>query len=131
PPALRPDPVRAYATAVKALRRVFPKLAGPADLTEPMAHEFKEEMLARTFTRGKASDAKQHDRKATTCATYLRSLRSLWSKHFKALRYVKENPWREVPYPNLPKSKRVRVPQEEDVNEFFAWLEKKHPGWEV
>jgi hypothetical protein len=29
------------------------------------------------------------------------------------------------------RGKRVRVPAEETVTEFFAWLSKKHPGWEL
>jgi integrase len=55
----------------------------------------------------------------------------LWSTHLKPLGHVSDNPWLEVPFPNAPRGKRVRVPDEESVTEFFNWLEKKHPGWEL
>jgi integrase len=128
-PDLRPDSIRDYRTAVKALRRIFPELKGPAEVTTAIALRFKRQYLSDTYARGKASDAKQYKRSPTSCTTYLRSLRSLWSKHFSEHGYVTDNPWRDVPYPNTPRGKRVRVPDEETVKEFFVWLEKKHPGW--
>ena len=130
-PDLRPDSVRAYRTAVKAMRDIFPELAGPADVTVPVAEQFKRKFMAGTYARGKASDAKRYTRSKTSCATYLRCLRSLWQKHFKPLGHVDRNPWREVEYPNAPRGKRVRVPAEETVTAFFAWLAQKHPGWEL
>jgi integrase len=55
----------------------------------------------------------------------------LWQKHLKPLGHVFDNPWLDVPYPNSPRGKRVRVPSEEAINAFFNWLAKKHPGWEL
>jgi integrase len=130
-PDLRPDSIRAYRTAVKAFRTLFPDVAGPADVTAAVAHQFKLRYQSEPYARGKASDAKTYKRSATSCKTYLRSLRSLWKKHFKPLGHVKSNPWLEVEYPNSPRGKRVRVPAEETVTAFFAWLEEKHPGWEL
>jgi integrase len=126
---LRPDSIRAYRTAVQALRSVLPDLTGPADVTATLAHRFKRNILAGTYTRGKASDAKEYRRSPTTCTTYLRSLRSLWAKHFKPLGHISDNPWLDVPYPNSPRGKRVRVPSEEIVTGFFQWLSRKHEGW--
>lgn len=123
--------IRAYRTAVKALCKVLPDLAGPADVTAPMAHRFKREYLASSYARGKASDARTYKRSPTSCMTYLRCLRSLWSKHFRPLGHVKDNPWMEVPYPNVPRGKRVRVPDEDTVTAFFRWLAAKHPGWDL
>lgn len=130
-PDLRPESIRAYRTAVKALRKVLPTVAGPVGVTAPMAHRFKREFLAGTYTRGRASDAKTYKRSPTSCTTYLRCLRSLWSKHFRPLGHVRENPWLDVPYPNAPRGKRVRVPEEDTVTGFFQWLAAKHPGWEL
>ena len=130
-PVLRPESVRAYRTAVNALRAILPELTGPHEVTTAHAHRFKREFLAGTYVRGKASDAQKYQRSPTSCTTYLRSLRSLWSKHFKPFGHVAGNPWLDVPYPNSPRGKRVRVPAEETVTEFFAWLDKKHPGWEL
>ncbi|VTR93342.1 integrase family protein : : Phage_integrase [Gemmata massiliana] len=126
---LRPDSVRAYRTAIGALRAALPELTGPADVTNALAHQFKRKFLSGTYARGKASDAKRYTRSPTSCTTYLRALRSLWHKHFRPLGYVTENPWHEVPYPNVPRGKRVRVPPEQAVTDCFKWLEQKHPGW--
>jgi hypothetical protein len=127
-PDLRPDSIRAYRTAVNQLRKVLPDLAGPADVTTAAAHRFKREFLAGTYARGKASDAQKYWRSPTSCTTYLRALRSLWSKHLKPVGHVSDNPWLDVPYPNTPRGKRVRAPEEDVVAEFFSWLETKHPG---
>jgi integrase len=131
PPDLRPDSIRGYKTAVAALRRTVPGLTGPAGVTAEVAHRFKREFLSGSYARGKASDARTYKRSPTSCRTYQRSLRSLWSKHFKPLGYVKDNLWLDVPYPNSPRGRRVRVPSEDAVKAFFAWLAKKHPGWEL
>ena len=130
-PDLRPDSIRGYLCALNALRKMFPDLAGPADVTTEIAHQFKRGYLNGTYTRGKASDSKTYKRTATSCASYLRALRSLWKKHFKPHGLVKENPWLDVPYPNAPKGKRVRVPSEEVIRNFFIWLIKEYPTWEL
>ncbi|MFO0800027.1 MAG: hypothetical protein U0804_21350 [Gemmataceae bacterium] len=49
----------------------------------------------------------------------------------RPLGHVKDNPWLDVPYPNAPRGKRVRVPEEDTVTAFFKWLAAKHPGWEL
>lgn len=130
-PDLRPDSIRAYRTAVQAVRKVLPDITRPADITTSQAHRFKREYLAGTYTRGRASDAKAYSRSPISCTTYLRCLRSLWAKHLRPLGHVKDNPWRDVPYPNAPRGKRVRVPDEKVVTAFFAWLAAKHPGWDL
>ena len=56
-PDLRLDTVRAYKTAVRAVRLVLPALAGPSDVTPELAHKFKRQFLAGEYARGKASDA--------------------------------------------------------------------------
>ncbi len=100
-------------------------------MTAAHAHRFKRDYLAGTYSRGRSSDAQKFKRSPTSCTTYLRSLRSLWSKHFRPLGHVTDNPWLDVPYPNAPRGKRVRVPEEDVVTAFFRWLGVKHPGWEL
>lgn len=130
-PDLRPDSVRAYGTAVRAVRQIFPEVTGPAGVTVELAHKFKREFLRQSYARGTASDAATYKRAPTTALTYLRSLRSLWAKHFKPAGFVRDNPWKEVPYPNISRGRRVRVPEEAAIGDFFAWLERRHPGWEL
>jgi hypothetical protein len=130
-PDLRPSSIVGYRKALNALRREFPDLEGPADVTEEIAHRFKRQFQAGTYARGKADNAKRYKRSAETCKTWLRSLRSLWRKHFKPFKLVTENPWLEVTYPNSNRGKRVRVPSEEIVQAFFKWLHEKYPAWEL
>lgn len=128
---LRPDSIRGYRIAVGAMRRVFPGLAGPADITAALAHRFPGKCLSAHYTRGNASDAPRFKRSPTTVNTYLRSLKSLWGrKHWgRPGGFAASNPWAEVAYLNAPRGKRVRVPDEEAVTAFFDWLEARHPGW--
>jgi integrase len=61
----------------------------------------------------------------------LRLLRALWKKRLRPLGHVADNPWLDVPFPNTPKGKRVRVPEEGVVAEFFDWLDARYPKWEL
>ncbi|VTU00868.1 hypothetical protein : : Phage_integrase [Gemmataceae bacterium] len=130
-PDLRPDSIRSYGNAVAAFRKLFPDLSGPEAVTPAVALAFKREFLSGTYARGRASDAARYSRSPTSCRTYLRALRSLWAKHFRPLGHAAGNPWLDVPYPNAPKGKRVRVPEEATVVAFFQWLANRHPGWDL
>lgn len=129
-PDLRPDSIRGYLTAVKAVRAII-DAPGPNDITTELAHRFKRDFLTGTFARGHAADATRYKRTPTSCTTYLRSLRSLWQRHWKPAGFVRSNPWLEVPYPNVPKGKRVRLPEETAVADLLAWLSGKFPDWEL
>jgi integrase len=129
-PDLRPDSIRGYLTAVRAVRSII-NVKKPSDITEEQAHSFKREFLKGTFKRGKDSDAACYTRTPTSCATYLRSLRSLWSTHWKPAGFVRSNPWLEVPYPNTPKGKRVKLPNESAVTDLINWLTRRYPNWEL
>jgi hypothetical protein len=130
---LRPDSVRDYRTAVGAVRALLPDLSGPAAVTPAIAHRFPAKCLSTAYKRGKASDAARYRRSPTSVNSYLRSLRSLWGrKHWgRPGGPVAANVWADVPYLNAPRGKRVRVPDEDAVAKFFAWLAGRHPGWEL
>jgi len=130
-PDLRPDSIRGYSTAVRAVRRALPTLAGPGDVTPALAETFKRVTLSGTFRRGKAADAASYGRSPTTCTTYLRCLRSLWAKHWRPAGIVTANPWKEVPYPNAPRGRRVRATDDDTVKEFFSWLGARYPEWDA
>ncbi len=51
--------------------------------------------------------------------SYLRSLRSLWGKHWKLKGFAVSNPSKEANYLNAPRGKQVRVPAEDAVAAFF------------
>jgi integrase len=129
-PDLRHDSIRGYLTAVKAVRAII-DTKGPNDITVELAHKFKREFLTGTYARGGDPDAAQYKRSPTSCTTYLRSLRSLWQRHWKPAGFVRTNPWLEVPYPNVAKGKRVRLPEETAVADLLTWMAAKFPGWEL
>lgn len=107
---LRPDTLRCYRCVIAAVRKLFPSLAGPADVDQQTAQLFKRRYLA-TGT-------------AVSCRTYLRALRSLWQAHFRELGYVKSNPWIDVAYPEVA-AKQVKIPPEEHISALFSWLSSK------
>lgn len=129
-PGLRPDSVRNYRTVINVLRSILPDVNGPFQITQEHAHRFKRLYLSGRTTRAKGEDAKKHARSATSCRTYLRSLRSLWNVHFKELGYVATNPWLNVPYPDVPK-KEVIIPTEDAFTYFTNWLMKRYPDWPI
>ena len=130
-PDLRPDSIRDYRTAVNAVRKLFPELPGPAAVTPAIATRFPAACLNSRYRRGRASDAAAYKRSPTSVNSYLRSLRSLWGKHWKPKGYVTSNPWKDAAYLNAPRGKRVRVPAEDAVAAFFDWLAARHPGWNL
>ncbi len=130
-PDLRSSSIREYGTAVEAVRKLFPGLPGPAAVTPAVAARFPALCLSTKYRRGKASDAANYRQSPVTVNSYLRSLRSLWSKHWKPKGFAPTNPWKEANYLNAPRGKRVRVPAEDAVAAFFAWLTARYPGWEL
>jgi hypothetical protein len=65
-PDLRANSVKNYQKALRALRRAFPELRGPAGVTPALAHRFKNLMLSGTYARGRASDAARYRRSPTS-----------------------------------------------------------------
>ncbi|MBX9627565.1 MAG: hypothetical protein K2X82_27440 [Gemmataceae bacterium] len=121
-PGLRPDTLRNYRTVIRVFRSLIPAPTGPGDVTVADATRFKRLYLSTPTARGR------RPRTPVSCRTYLRSLRSLWAKHFRELGYVGSNPWAEVSYPDVDK-KDVVIPEEESFRAFFKWLDAKYPGW--
>ena len=104
---------------------------GPADITPAFAARFPAACLNSRYRCGNASDAASYKRSPTSVNSYLRSLRSLLGKHWKPKGFVTANPWHKANYLNAARGKRVRVPAEDAVAGFFAWLATRHPGWEL
>jgi integrase len=67
---------------------------------------------------------------ANTVRNALRHLSSLWRKHFRALKLVTANPWADVPPPPVVRN-TPRAPTDETIDEFFAYLEQRYPGWDL
>jgi hypothetical protein len=131
-PDLRPDTMVAYR---KAVRIVLSTLAtenlrpsAPADITPTAATLFARVWLAGTFKRSNKSHAREFRRKPTTLAFYLRQLSAIWSQ-FIDLGYVQHNPWKSVRKPQTDKVRKA-VPEEAEIDHFFAWVHARYPGWD-
>ena len=126
-PDLSPESVRNYTLALAVIRKHYPTTKGPGEITPALAERWKREYLSGTYT--KTPGGKEYRRSPVTCTTYLRTLRSLWSKHFK--RSVAANPWREVDYPNEPRRKRVKMPADLTIAELLTYFKTRYPNWET
>ncbi len=127
----RPKTVKGYVETLGKLIAMFPRAAGPADVTDRMAGDFKTKYAAGQFSRkrkvreGEAAPA--YDRKAKSLDSRIRSLKAIFG-WFKSLRLVDTNPFAGVTGPELDRHE-VKYVREGDVQAFFDWLEARYPGW--
>ncbi len=125
---LRVRSLEVYTSAIRVLRSVVDS-KGPADVTVEVAKRFRRLYASTAFKRSKKEGAKEYPRAAKTVENALRRMSGLWS-HLKDMGFAKENPWADIPRPPVPKKAPV-IPTEDDVANFFKWLEGKFPGWEL
>ncbi len=125
---LRERSLEVYTSAISILRSLV-ETKGPGDITVEVAKRFRRLYASTGFTRSKKEGAKEYPRAAKTVENGLRRLSGLWS-HLKDMGYAKENPWEDIPRPQVPKKTPV-IPSDDDVANFFKWLDAKFPGWEL
>lgn len=125
---LRDRSLEVYTSTLRIFRS-FVESKGPADVTVEVAKQFRRRYATSGFKRSDKEDARVYPRSAKTVENALRRLSGLWS-HLKKLGYATTNPWEDIPRPTVPKKAPV-VPTEDDVTQFFTWLDTKFPGWEV
>jgi integrase len=123
---LRERSLEAYTSILNVFRRYVPLSKGPGDVTAEIAKAFTAKYARDGFKRGHASDAKAYPRSAKTVENAIRKLSALWNKLMP--KYVTSNPWEHVKRPTVPKTV-PSVPTEDEVTAFFAWLDRRHPGW--
>jgi integrase len=130
-PTIRFNTFEGFRTAINNFRQTITSSKGPGDVTIADAEKFKLQFAATPWKRSKATDAKLRVRSKTTVHTNLRMLKILWNQQFKALGFVgRVNPWEGIKLPKLPKT-AVHIPSEQEVEDFFIWIEKRYPGWEL
>jgi integrase len=130
-PTFRAKTFAGFRTAINNYRQVIPSSRGPGDVTIADAEKFKLQFAATPWKKSMAHDAKLRVRSKTTVHTNLRMLKILWNQQFKALGFVaRQNPWDEIKLPKLPKT-AIRIPSEQEVDDYFNWIEKRYPGWEL
>lgn len=124
--------VSGYLETLNRLIDMFPS-NGPADVTEPMAREFKTK-----YGRGKAVSKKKvkpgeqvpaRRRQPETLDSRLRTLKAAFG-WFKRLSLIGSNPFEAVELPELDRHE-VKYVRQEDVGQFFDWLEARYPYWSM
>lgn len=129
----RPRTIREYLKSLKNLARTFPLANGPADVTERMAGDFKTKYGRGVTVRKKhvpeGTQAKAHPRKPETLDSQLRMLKAVFG-WFMKLGLIEKNPFEKVELPELDRHE-VKFVREEDVGDFFGWLQKRYPAWSM
>jgi hypothetical protein len=127
----RPRTVSEYLKSLAILARLFPRARGPADITDRMAGDFKTKYAAgRTVRKKKLKPGEQapaRERRPETLDSQLRMLKAsfMW---FAKLGLAEVNPFEKVGLPALDRHE-VKYVRQEDVSEFFAWLQDRYPDW--
>jgi integrase len=127
----RPRTIQEYLKSLKRLPEMFPLAKGPADMSESMAGDFKTKYAKGVTVRKKnlkeGEQAKAHKRRPETLDSQLRMLKAAFGWLVK-LRLVGSNPFDKVEMPELDR-REVKFVRQEDVGDFFDWLEKRYPDW--
>ncbi len=127
----RPRTAKAYLETLTRLCELFPLAKGPADITHRMAGDFKTKYANGRFKKKRkikeGQKVKTYARRPETLDSRLRMLKASFS-WFKTLRLVSENPFEDVTLPELDR-REVKYVRQEDVGQFFEWLELRYPGW--
>ncbi len=129
----RPKTIKGYLETLNKLTAIFPLAKGPADITERMAGDFKTKYANGQFNRKrkiiKGEKIEGHDRTTKSLDSRIRTLKAVFA-WFKTLRLVDANPFENVAPPELDRHE-VKYVKEGDITEFFAWLDKRFPSWEM
>jgi integrase len=106
-----------YKITIASLRKTFPDLAGPAQVTDRLARQYKALRAASV--------------KPSTLAVNLQQLRVIFGKWWlRETGVVSDNPFEDVEEPLVKERKKVVLtPAEEDA--FLSWLLARWKGWRL
>lgn len=125
---LRERAFEVYTSILNVFRSIITDSQGPADVTIETAKLFKQKYQSTPFKRSNKEGAKGYKRSNKTVENAIRRLSSLWEK--LRPKYVKANVWEHVTRPTVPKTK-PQVPTEDEVQNFFKWLDTRYPEWKL
>lgn len=123
-PHVRPETVRRYRDAAKAVRETLPDFASPLDVTPERVRLFGKLWLAAPPKRKTASGL----RSPVSLSTHTRGLSGL-TNHLIDLGFLTANPWRAARVPGGEREKKP-APTDADLEMFFGWLRDRYPEWE-
>jgi integrase len=115
----RPETLRSFESAVKALQSTLP-VAHVEDVSPETVKRFGRLWLAGEGTRGKRSPV--------TLSYYMRALSAFYN-HLIELGLVQHNLWKGVKVPKAEKNKKP-APKEDHIDAFFRWVRERYPEWE-
>jgi integrase len=123
--------IKGYTETLGKLIALFPRAAGPADVTDKMASDFKLKYASGKFARKRivkqGAAVPTYARRPKSLDSRIRTLKAVFG-WFKSLRLVDTNSFGSVTGPELDRHE-VKYVREGDVADFFAWLEKRYPSW--
>ncbi len=129
----RPKTVMGYLETLDKLIKMFPRAAGPADISDRMAGDFKQKYAGTRFVRKRklkeGETAPDYERAAKSLDSRIRTLKAIFG-WFKSLRLVEGNPFGNITPPALDRHE-VKYVRRGDVDHFFEWLEARFPGWRM
>ena len=125
---LRERAWQVYTSILNVFRSIILDSKGPGDVTVETAKTFKQKYQNTPFKRSHKDDAKTYKRSAKTVENAIRRLSALWEK--LTPKYVRQNVWEHIDRPQVPKTK-PQVPSEDEVNQFFDWLDARYPTWQL
>ena len=129
----RPRTIQEYLKSLKRIPEMFPLSKGPAEISASAAGDFKTKYAKGVTIRKKRLKEgelpKAHRRKPETLDSQLRMLKAAFG-WFVRLRLIDSNPFENVTPPELDR-REVKFVKQEDVGEFFDWLDERYPDWEM
>jgi integrase len=129
----RPRTIKGYYETLAKLITLFPRAAGPADITDRMAADFKTRYANGRFTRKRklreGEQAPNFGRKTKSLDSRIRSLKAIFG-WFRTLRLVNANPFENITAPELDRHE-VKYVKPADVTDFFRWLADRFPDWQM
>ncbi len=127
---LRPGTIQQYKLAANALRKVFPKSIGPADVTPAMAERFKVERMEAKAPR-KKGQRKDSKVQPVTVEGNLNNLSIVFGHWLHdTLKIVDGNPFAGVESPKYDKAP-PRIVRADEKKGLMEWLEKRWPDWRL
>lgn len=129
----RPKTINGYCETLDKVIAAFPRARGPAEVTDRMAGEFKVKYASTKFVRKRklreGEVAPAYQRKPKSVDGRIRTLKAVFA-WFESLGLVDANPFECIPPPALDRHE-VKYVRPGDVSEFYEWLGRRYPDWDM
>lgn len=119
-PTTKPETLRSFRAAAKALREIMPEVHSPLDISDDRVRRFGKLFLAKPKANGR--------KKSPATLSYYQRALSAFSNHLVDLGHLNRNPWKGAP---VPKGERRKKPAqtEAQIGQFMAHVKARYPKW--